>query len=654
MRQYAHSAFEHVKTSFQNHKKTIAISTISTVVLVGLSVGGVAIYAKVYDGRVYPNISVNGINLGGLTEEEAHRALEDRFQDMLEAGLYIQVANTDRQAVIDLRNSGATDPDLIYDLLSYDSDAGAKAAFLIGRTDKPLADHLYSVWLLVSPLRFDHGVTVLDAPINEAITHAFGDLETPSIPADYVIEEDDDVYTVAFVPGARGEELFYTTNNIRVDALDLDLNTWTIALSESGDDIQEAEALALTDEINAVLNVAPYTLTHTTEGRRTFEWDVTADDLVEWLAPKTAYDPENETTVVEIALTGEAFDAFFLELHDTIDVKAQNARFLIEDGRVQEFKGSLSGVSVSNEETTARLIEAFGTTDAVIEVAVQTVDPEITTGSVNNLGIEEIVGVGISNFGGSPGNRISNIKHGADKLNGLLIAPGETFSLVEALKPFTIADGWLPELVIKDDEIKPEVGGGACQFGTTLFRAVMNSGMEVVERRNHSLVVSYYDDPSNGNPGTDATIYDPAPDFKFKNDFEHYVLLTTEVDMDTRDMIFTFWGTSDGRDGSYTPPVVLSWSGYGATVEKETTNLAPGVRKCQAPHSGATTSFDYNVTYADGTTFTKNYTSVYRSLPQVCLVGVAAEGEEEPPVEPPIVEEPVVTEDELDVEDVAT
>src|SRR3990167_3183667 len=99
----------------------------------------------------------------------------------------------------------------------------------------------------------------------------------------------------------------------------------------------------------------------------------------------------------------------------------------------------------------------------------------------------EILGTGYSNFSGSPTNRVKNIRHAVvDKLNWVLIKPDEVFSLLSALRPFTIEGGYLPELVIKGDEIKPEVAGGLCQVGSTTFRAVMNSGLPVTARRNHS------------------------------------------------------------------------------------------------------------------------------------------------------------------------
>jgi vancomycin resistance protein YoaR len=267
----------------------------------------------------------------------------------------------------------------------------------------------------------------------------------------------------------------------------------------------------------------------------------------------------------------------------------------------------------------------------VLEVA----EAETDLSDTNNLGITEILGVGYSSFAGSPLNRVKNIQNGASKLHGLLIPPGETFSAIDHLRPFTIDAGYLPEKVIKGDEIVPEIGGGLCQIGTTLFRMAMNSGVDIAERRNHSLVVSYYNDPTNGLPGTDATIYEPAPDFKFTNDTENYVLIQAEVDTTNQDLFFTLWGTNDGRKGSYTLPQVSKWIEPGPAKIIETTKLAPGVRECQSAFRGANTSFTYTRSLPNGTTESEVFDSYYRPLPQICLVGVAPE-----------VEEPVMTEEE--------
>jgi vancomycin resistance protein YoaR len=183
--------------------------------------------------------------------------------------------------------------------------------------------------------------------------------------------------------------------------------------------------------------------------------------------------------------------------------------------------------------------------------------------------------------------------------------------------------------VIKGDKIVKEVGGGMCQIGTTLFRMAMNSGMDITERRNHSLVVSYYADPVNGNPGTDATVYDQVLDLKFINDTGNYLLLETEMDTLKEELRFTLWGKSDGRSGSYTHPEVLKWIPTGPARIVETTTLAPGKKVCQGAFPGAVAKFTYTRITPTGETIERVFDSYYRALPSICTVGVEKKTEEE-------------------------
>jgi len=514
--------------------------------------------------------------------------------------------------------------DLTRDYLYLDAADGAEVALGYGRSSS-IFQNMFEV---ASLLAQKQALQILPELDEEALTKQlldqFGEKETPAVAADYLIELSDNEPIITFVPGSSGEELNTDSviSYLFKDASDLQISTPILELREIKIEMTEEDAMSLEEEIKITLQNTPFKLTYTAENTREYSWEITDEDLAEWLSPMYSSDEDyNEVTI--LILSGDSFEEFMSGVAEDVNEEPINARFVMEDGRVAEFAGSQSGVSLNTDGTMYSIIEALTASEKSAPIITDITEPEITTDAVNTLGITEILGVGVSDFSGSPRNRIANIQHGASKLNGLLIAPGETLSLLEHLRPFTIADGYLPELVILGDEIKPEVGGGLCQIGTTTFRAVMNSGLEVVDRRNHSLVVSYYDDPANGNPGTDATIYDPAPDFKFRNDTENYVLLTTEVDIANKELIFTLWGTSDGRKGYYSPPVILSWSGYGATQYTQTTSLAPGVKECQTPHPGATTSFDYTVEYADGEVFEKNYTSVYRSLPWICLIGVS-------------------------------
>lgn len=307
---------------------------------------------------------------------------------------------------------------------------------------------------------------------------------------------------------------------------------------------------------------------------------------------------------------------------DGITQPAQDARFTIQNGKVDAFQKSQDGLAIDADalrsalETTWIAEHAF-----TIPLTMQVSHPTVTTESANSLGIKELLGTGYSTYKGSPVNRIKNIKNSLKKLNGILIAPDEEFSLISKLQPFTLEGGYLPEKVIKGDQIKPEIGGGACQIGSTTFRAAMNSGLPITMRQNHSLVVSYYNDLKNNNPGTDATIYDPLPDFRFKNDTGHSLLLLTEMDEKKMLLSFSFWGTSDGRAGSYTAPQVSKWYPPGEKRYIESKDAAPGSVECQHAFQGADASFTYTVTKADHTKEDRVFTSHYRPLPEICVVG---------------------------------
>ena len=166
------------------------------------------------------------------------------------------------------------------------------------------------------------------------------------------------------------------------------------------------------------------------------------------------------------------------------------------------------------------------------------------------MGINTLIGQGISNFAGSPKNRIHNIKTGLAKFNGLILNPQEEFSFNALLGGSGPEQGFLPELVIKKDKTVPEYGGGLCQVSTTLFRAAVNSGLEITERAPHAFPVEYY-----YPQGFDATVYEPSPDLKFINNTPGHLLI--EGLIQGSQLIFNFYGTDDGRRVKIKGPYVL-------------------------------------------------------------------------------------------------
>ncbi len=412
----------------------------------------------------------------------------------------------------------------------------------------------------------------------------------------------------------------------------LTLPRLTLSAQQEAPQISESEATEAAEQFLKKALSEDLILMYTDKANKQYSWTISPSrlsDMIEVL---------EEVDIPYIGLSYNRVQSYLeYTVMPEVSVPAQDAKFQVDaSGKVREFKTAQSGVELDIETTFNAMNNGFSGIDRfvsasgserqsrTVSVAVQNIEPQITTASVNNLGITEILGTGTSNFAGSPKNRVHNIKNAVEKLNGVLVAPGTEFSTISSTLPYTLEGGYLPELVIKGDALKPEIGGGLCQVGSTLFRMAMNSGLPITERRNHSLAVSYYNDPSNGLPGTDATIYEPSPDFKFKNDTGNYILVQSFMDEKTGDLKFSLWGTSDGRKGSYTPPQVTKWYPAGEKRIIETTKLEPGKEECQKAFRGASASFTYTRELPDGTKDERVFESYYRPLPQICLVGVAA------------------------------
>jgi vancomycin resistance protein YoaR len=253
-----------------------------------------------------------------------------------------------------------------------------------------------------------------------------------------------------------------------------------------------------------------------------------------------------------ISLDEDLMKKYITDLARTANKDSEDAKFKIEDGKVSAFSLDKEGIKLNEEKSLETLVKYFkeGDLSGSLALSYDEIKPQINIDSIDNMGITDLVGEGRSNFKGSPKNRIFNIKVATSRYDGVLIKPGEEFSFVRVLGEVDGEHGYLPELVIKKDKTEPEFGGGICQVSTTAFRAAINSGLEITARRNHAYPVAYY------NPqGMDATVYVPRPDLKFKNDTPNYILIQTKIE--GTELIFDFYGTSDGRQVEVIGPKVI-------------------------------------------------------------------------------------------------
>lgn len=239
-------------------------------------------------------------------------------------------------------------------------------------------------------------------------------------------------------------------------------------------------------------------------------------------------------------------------LNDSLKSDPVDAVFKFENDKVLEFKPAKKGQELDIEKLRylicRKLSDVLNIEDVSLEIEIPLIytDPSVNNSQVNELGIKELLGSGTSTFKHSSTIRNFNIEKGAEIVNRILIAPGETFSFVKSLGEVSLEAGFKKAYIIRQGKTELDVGGGICQVSTTLFRAILNSGLNLIERRAHAYRVSYYEEDSQ--PGFDATIYIPKPDLRFINDTAHHILIQSTYDGVNKKLTYDIYGTSDGRE----------------------------------------------------------------------------------------------------------
>ncbi|MGY0692143.1 VanW family protein [Virgibacillus sp. FSP13] len=126
-------------------------------------------------------------------------------------------------------------------------------------------------------------------------------------------------------------------------------------------------------------------------------------------------------------------------------------------------------------------------------------------------------------FKSSNKERTRNIELSAAAINNHVLFPGETFSFNNVVGKRTKEKGYKRAPVIVKGELAEDIGGGICQVSSTLYNAVNLVGIEIVERYSHSRSVPYVP------PGRDATVSWYGPDFAFKNEYNHPILIRADA-----------------------------------------------------------------------------------------------------------------------------
>ena len=227
----------------------------------------------------------------------------------------------------------------------------------------------------------------------------------------------------------------------------------------------------------------------------------------------------DDAFVINKKKTQKLFD----EEIEPLEVKAKDATiqrsgagFIIDE----EEKGYAVDEKKSMEVIENYINEKWEYGDAEIKLVTVVDKPKITKKQLSK--IEDELGSFSTNAGG--GVRVTNLKRGAELLNGRVVLPGEVFSVEEATKPYTLDNGYVEAGSYLNGALSTSIAGGICQVSTTLYNALLYSEVQIVERSSHSMSVSYVD------PSRDAAIAEGLKDLKFKNNYDAPIFIEGYVD----------------------------------------------------------------------------------------------------------------------------
>jgi vancomycin resistance protein YoaR len=217
--------------------------------------------------------------------------------------------------------------------------------------------------------------------------------------------------------------------------------------------------------------------------------------------------------------------------------RARNARFVVAGDRVR-VEPSRPGRDVDPAQLVGA-VEAATENGHVARLELGPRDAALTTADARALGIRQKLVSYTTQMGESSSNRIHNVHLMADFIDGTIVKPGETFSFNKVVGPRTSERGFLEGQMIIGSLVLPSIGGGVCQTATTLFNDAFELGLPILARTNHNLYLAHYP------VGRDATVSWGGPDFVFRNDLKHGLLIKASYTDQT--LTFTVYGTPEGR-----------------------------------------------------------------------------------------------------------
>ncbi|MFT3893301.1 MAG: VanW family protein [Anaerolineales bacterium] len=562
-------------------------------------------YQLLYAGRIFPGVSVAGVDLSGMKPSDAALTLNEK----------LSYSTTGKILFKDGEQAWVASPAELG--MVFDPSSSAMTAYSLGRSGGlfgALSNQIRAggLGVNVAPvIIFDQRVAFqylsqIATQINQPVTEATLSLNGTEI---------------VTTPGQVGRELKIDATLIYLGAQLQTFSDGEVKLVVQEVQPQVLDVSAQADMARQLLS-QPLTLTipNPAEGERPFVYPV------EVLANMLGV--QRTQNAVQVTLSPSGLRDLLAPIKTQVDRAPANAKFIFNDETLQLdlTEHSKTGRTMDIDASIKAINDALLRGEHTVALVVNEAQPKVPdTATGQQLGITELVYAETSYFYGSSAERKQNIAAAAARFQSVLVAPGETFSMGQTMGDVSLENGFTEALIIYGGRTIKGVGGGVCQVSTTLFRAVFNAGYPINERYSHAYRVGYYEQTASGASdlklaGLDATVYFPLVDFKFTNDTPYWIQMETY--MGANSLTWKLYSTKDGRTVSWDTTGVKNVVPAPDARYEENPDLAKGqVKQVDWAANGADITVTRTVMKDGAVYFQDTFSTHYEPWQAICQFG---------------------------------
>lgn len=502
----------------------IIITAILCFAVILLSFSGYAMYQLTYD-KVYKGVSVEGVDVSGLTKKELAAKIPEIFEKPLSKTITLKIGETTHTF------------ESLSLIPALDTETMTDEAFSYGRSKKFLArlGEISSVKKEKPSVEFK--LCFDNTEVQKLIDTTTKDMDITAIP----------------------------------NKIEFETNALVITKGKAGNGVSFDEVkAAIEDCILGDGDVAEVEFKHIEPE------EVTYDYIMRYVAEKPI-----------------------------------DATYSVENHRIR-FTESKPGVSLDKKSTEKTIKDSDGNT---ITIPAKIKQPAVTLESLKGKILADELGTYNTDYSSSSNDRASNIKLACSKINGYVLAPGDEFSYNDVVGPRTTEHGFKVANVYVGNTVQPGIGGGICQVSSTMYNSVIFADLEITERRNHTLPVSYVP------MGRDATVSYGTTDFKFKNNTNYPVEIRAIAENGINTV--TILGTDEHPDREI--KIITSCTGTSSpkVIINKDPELLEGEVKVESSGSNGSSYVAYKVIYENGTEVSRTQlpSSTYRGKDRVEIHG---------------------------------